>query len=99
MKYGVDLKNPIEEWFESPTMIEARGSSHCLLQKRRCLSVTDLNPEKDQLPPDWIIDVLTLGPMSYKGRIRVIIAHCENIAKSQGLILAKPKKTPARGDD
>ena len=85
------MKNPIEVWFDNPVLMESRGTSECMMGKSRCLSQTNLDPHTDELPPDWIIDVLTLTPLSYKGRAKVIIAHCENIAKAKGLTFKRSK--------
>lgn len=95
MSYGAELKNPIEVWFDSPAVVEAKGTTQCLMSKRKCLSLTRLDPHVDELPPDWVIDILTLTPLSYKARCKVIVAHCENIAKAKGLAVPKPNRRKA----
>lgn len=85
MIYGIDIKNPIEAWFETPRMIDCLGTLACLKMKRKCLETIPLDPEKDEMPADWVIDIITERLLSFAGRIKILTAHCENIARAKGL--------------
>ena len=80
MKYGFELMNPIERWFRTDA-VSKRGEAYCNRTIKICTGLAPLDPETDEIPPDWVIDILMLKNLSYKGRVKTIIAHAEEIMK------------------
>lgn len=76
----VAYKNPIDRWYSQEAVIQANGGidncrKYAAIIKGKC----PLDYKTDEPIPAWVVDLLRAPHMSYKGRIRTLMAHAEDI--------------------
>lgn len=80
----VNYKNPIDRWYAQEAVINCNGGiDKCRQYAATIKGKCPLDYKKDQQLPAWAIDLLRAPHMSYKGRIRCLMAHAEDIERWQ----------------
>lgn len=74
-------RNPIEMWCESEPFVEKYGVEDAKMMCSWAKAKAPLDPRKDEMLPDWAIDVLRLGRLGYKARIKIVMTHAEDILR------------------
>ena len=72
-------KNPIDRWFEQETVIQANGLDNCRKYAAHAKSKAPLDYKTDEPRPAWAVDLLRAPNVSYRGRIRILMAHANDI--------------------
>ena len=75
----VTYRNPIDRWFEQDGVVKIHGIDNCRKYAANAKSKCPLDYKTDDPLPSWAIDILRAPNVSYRGRIRILMAHAEDI--------------------
>lgn len=75
----VTYKNPIDRWFETEGVVNANGLDNCRKYAAAAKSKCPLDYKTDDPLPAWAVDLLRAPNVSYRGRIRILMAHANDI--------------------